>query len=93
MCVSKISIVDAIFYPEMIPYLPENNLKTRGRLFEILFALPEENRIVLENRYGIDTDKKSFKQIAEIIGKSESRARQIEGKSLGMIHRKLQIGW
>lgn len=89
------SIVDAVFCPEMIPYLPENNLKSRSRLFEILFKLPETELTVLNYRYQLEptTDKKTYKEIGEIIGKSPERSRQIELKALRTIRKKLQIVW
>jgi RNA polymerase primary sigma factor len=54
-----------------------------------LTKLDDESRIVITNYYGIDCDRKTFKEIGDLIGISEDRARYVKNRTISKLAHKL----
>jgi RNA polymerase sigma factor (sigma-70 family) len=58
----------------------------RARIIEVLTALPERDRAILELRYGLrDGEPKTLEEISGLIGLSRERIRRIEKEALGKL--------
>jgi len=70
----------------------ETNLKiaTKSRIVQHIDSLSDEQQTVLFCRYGVNRPKLTLEQTATVIGKSGSRVRQIEAKTLRLIRERLE---
>jgi RNA polymerase sigma factor (sigma-70 family) len=59
-------------------------------LLPLLSALSDRERSILEAHYGLDEEPQSHKEIAERLGISVSRVRQIERRALNKLRRAAQ---
>lgn len=67
------------------------DLDTYARLGVLVSALPARERMIIEQRYGLDGGEPvDLDQLGALIGKSGERARQIEVKALSMLKGILQ---
>jgi RNA polymerase sigma factor (sigma-70 family) len=58
---------------------------TAGQLRALLSGLSDRERDVLRARFGLDGDAKNLRQIAETLGVSPERVRQLENRALGKL--------
>lgn len=58
---------------------------TAGQLRDLLSGLSERERDVLRARFGLEGEAKNLRQIAETLGLSAERVRQLEGRALGKL--------
>jgi RNA polymerase sigma factor (sigma-70 family) len=58
---------------------------TAGQLRDLLSGLSEREREVLRARFGLDGEAKNLRQIAERLGVSPERIRQLESRALGKL--------
>ena len=72
-----------------IPY----TIAERGKIAGYIDLLSPEEQLVLYCRYGIGRPKLTLVQTGEVIGKSASRARQLEAFSLRKIRDKIKADW
>jgi RNA polymerase sigma factor (sigma-70 family) len=56
-----------------------------GQLRDLLSGLSDRERDVLRARFGLDGEAKNLKQIAETLGVSPERVRQLESRALGKL--------
>jgi RNA polymerase sigma factor (sigma-70 family) len=56
-----------------------------GQLRDLLSGLSERERDVLRARFGLEGDAKNLRQIAETLGVSPERVRQLESRALGKL--------
>jgi RNA polymerase sigma factor (sigma-70 family) len=61
------------------------NAIERRELVALLSALSERERAVLRARYGLDGEEQTLRQIADRLGLSAERVRQIEQRALGKL--------
>ena len=58
-----------------------------AELHPLLSELSARERDILSARYGVDREAQSMREIAERLGVSDSRARQIEHRALAKLRR------
>jgi RNA polymerase sigma factor (sigma-70 family) len=58
---------------------------TAGELRDLLSGLSERERAVLRGRFGLDGEARSLREIAEQLGLSAERIRQLENRALGKL--------
>lgn len=56
-----------------------------GQLRDLLSGLSDRERVVLRARFGLDGEAKNLRQIAETLGVSPERVRQLESRALGKL--------
>jgi RNA polymerase sigma factor (sigma-70 family) len=56
-----------------------------GQLRDLLSGLSERERDVIRARFGLDGEAKNLRQIAEMLGVSPERVRQLESRALGKL--------
>jgi RNA polymerase sigma factor (sigma-70 family) len=56
-----------------------------GQLRDLLSGLSDRERDVLRARFGLEGDAKNLRQIAEMLGVSPERVRQLESRALGKL--------
>ncbi|RMG45831.1 MAG: sigma-70 family RNA polymerase sigma factor [Acidobacteria bacterium] len=80
--------------PDRLAHTPEEALlreQTRRQVLKEVARLPQRERIVILNRFGLDgTEARTFEELGRILGVSRERARQLEAEALRKLRRRLQ---
>ena len=72
------------------PRLPDEIAETRelsGKALELVDELPERERIVIRRQFGLGCQAQTLEEIADYIGVSRERVRQLKNRGLGRLYR------
>jgi len=81
-------ILDMIPNNKDSPYLELYEKEFKTRISQILKTLDQREEFIIKMRFGIDVDRKTLREVGEMLGLSRERIRQIEKKSIKKLKRK-----